>query len=201
MMHDNFKKLLRKAYFMGYTSNQKTQFTIFDFTDIYGFTGSSASDGNIFNTALLGTNTASFNSQTLLSNKSASDYLGSPTGNSALTYTALIGNSVENEHDYTLGSIIREGLILSTTINNNGNLIHNTVITNITNTDITYDEIGFFIAIKGSNSNDTWNTASSNSARAIVLLIKEVLDTPQTLPAQSSINVTFNILGDTLTVS
>lgn len=210
MVHDNFKKFMRR--FLTRTTGIDTPPTILDLTDITGYTGSDATNDTLANyITYQGLLREIPSGCYVLEVHSVDDVIiyNNNSGTYSIYYMALIGNSIEsNEPEYSLGQILRSGLSLVCSLSCSNEIIYTTTIYNTSDSDKIFNEIGFFRHIGFNSSNVKWNSAVTSSIenkdQLNFLLIKEVLPQPMTLPAQSSININFNLFGDTpasLTIS
>ena len=178
MIHSNFRKLMRM--FARQNTGATYMPVVYNFTDITGYTGTS--DDVLVRQAYC----ASYYNPSTVSNAEYSSVLTAQT----LRFFAMVGNTVDNEHDYNLGEIITDNLKLTTIIDKSSSYIITTVITNTTSQDITFNEVGLFYHFGASSAN--WN--GTNNAN--FLLTKDVLPARQTIPANSSISITFSLFDD-----
>ena len=181
MIHENFRKLLRSK--LGASG-------IYDYTDYTGYTGSDSTNDNAV------TYSSSFY---LMANTTCTNLtLGGVRAFNTSTYYAILyaalGNTADEEEDYTLGSFMSSNILITTSVTKTTQLLHTTTLLNSSDSDFSFNEIGLFIHLYASGSNYKWN--GIGSPKTEFLLIKEVLDTPMTIPAGSSISITFNLLGD-----
>ena len=183
MIHNNLRKLLRTYAYKGTNTSNPV---IFNYTDVTGYTGTSSDStcaSYINNTYFV----SDFNSNTSIS------IIKTATSNKMY---AQIGLSQNDEPDYNLGTTLSDNLTeIVTVVTNNGNIVLNTTINNITNDDIIFNEVGLFFHF-GRSSSNYWNGTTSNIVDRQLLLIKEVLPQSMTLEANSSVSFAFNILGD-----
>ena len=185
MIHNNFRKLIKRFMGAGTSNASDTRPLYYDYVDIDGYTGTSSD-------ACARYAAASTFASTNLSNRTLSDLRSySATGGGVLYYVA-IGNSTENEPDYTLGTTLSSYITYSTSSNKEYDLLAVSTIANIGTTDVTFDEMGLFIHVWSSSTSYKWN----DSRYFDVLLIKEKLDAPRTIPANSSISITFNLFEE-----
>lgn len=195
MIHSNMRKLIKRFMCAGDNTGTSTLPLVYDFTDITGYTGTatSADAGALY---LNGNSFATNN----FTNLSLSGIYSWNAGASAATaagqgYYIVVGNTSANELDYTLGTILSENLVFSTANTKQYDALAITTISNTGNTDITFDEIGLFLHAKFmTSSSGVAKWTSGNFAE--FLLIKEQLETAKTIPAYSSISITFNLFGE-----
>lgn len=198
MIHDNFKKLVRRWICSGAVQGDTNvrPSNIYDFTDFEGYTGKSSDTKSTllsYQYIINGRDLADYTFDNILTKKG-----GTALNSSDIAFFAVIGNSIENEPDYCLGSLITDDYLKVTTIKSAvSEILHTTVINNTSDNEVTFNEIGFALhcGYTGTNAGSVWNGARTNTPN--FLLIKEVLPEPMTIPANSSINITFNLFGDT----
>ena len=178
MIHSNFRKLMR-MFARGNTGATYTPL-VYDFTDITGYTGTSN------DTLVRQAYSASYNNPSTVSNAEYSSVLTAQT----LRFFAMVGNTIDNEHDYSLGETITDGLKLTTVIDKSSSYIITATITNTTSQAISFNELGLFYHM--GHSSTGWNGTN----KANFLLVKKVFDTQQTIPASSSISITFSLFDD-----
>lgn len=212
MIHDNFKKLIRRYITLGNSSDSETV-KCYNYTDITGYTPAELSDNDSMWRQLNITYPCIMSSSNYIRTKrnilDALTFVTNSSSGDNEFFIAIIGNSIEfNEPEYSLGQILTSGLSVNASSSKEDELIYTTIIYNETDSDITFNEIGFIKHHGMSASSYKWNGsvpgALENKLQLNFLLIKEVLPQPMTLPAQSSINIAFNLFGDTpasLTVS
>ena len=178
MIHDNFRKLIRRYW--GANSGTSGNPLIYDYVDISGYVGTDADTGALY---ISYRTFANYN----VNNYTLAQIHALGSGN--LLYYIAIGNSTENEPNYNLGETLDNGLLFTTSSTKADALLCTTSITNTTSQDMTFNEVGMFYHIQGGK----WHGVSS--AAFDILLIKETLDAPAVLPANSTISITFNLLG------
>ena len=108
-------------------------------------------------------------------------------------------NAAESASDYTLASLITAGIsgsvvLHSRTVDASGNS-KVTLIVTVTNTgatDVTISEIGYFVQMKGGTT-----VGSTSTTIYYIMLDRTLLDTPVTIPANSSATITYVIQGET----
>lgn len=182
MIHNNFRKLVKKAIGVSRTSLR--------FVDISGYIGTSSD--TITNSTAYKLNVSSSSQWSSTNYASISTY-GSSDNYKGVPF-AVIGHSIEsNEPDYTLGEIRMDNVVITTTATTDTNLVLATTLVNQGNSDIEFDEVALFNHCWGGSS-DIWNGASN--PRVNFMLIKEVLSEPLTLGAGESISIAFNLFGD-----
>ena len=186
MIHNNFRKVIKRFLGAGASSSTDTSPLYYDYVDTTGYTGTSSDTGARYATAYTFANTN-------ISNYTLSNLLAyvPTTPNTGVLYYVAIGNSSENEPDYSLGTTLSSYIRYSTASNKALDLLAVGTVANIGDTDVTFDEIGLFLHVWTSTSY-TWNGKRYFN----MLLIKEKLDTPRTIPANSSISVTFNLFEE-----
>lgn len=183
MIHSNFRKLMR-MFARGNTGAQYTPL-VYDFTDITGYTGTSS------DTLVRQVSCSSYHNPASISN---SEYSSLMTAQN-VRFFAMVGNTAENEHDYSLGENITDGLKLTTVIDKSSSYIITATIMNTTAQAITFNELGLFYHMGASSTG--WNGTN----KANFLLVKKVFDTQQTIPANSSISITFSLFDDEVEVA
>lgn len=180
MIHNNFRKILKKLLGYGYATGNDL---VRDYTDIYGYTGSVASGDivrEIFSANVFNKTFSNVDLDTIINNKSST----------YITCFAVIGNSTENEQDYTLGELISNNVRISTA-NVKESATFSTTITNVGGTAISFDEVALMYHYFASNY---WHNPANTAVN--LLLIKEKLSEPLTLGAGDSISISFNMFGD-----
>ena len=183
MIHSNFRKLMR-MFARGNTGATYTPL-VYDFTDITGYTGTSS------DTIVRQVSCSSYYNPATISNAEYSSVFTSQN----LRFFAMVGNTIDEEHDYSLGETITDGLKLTTVIDKSSSYIITATITNTTSQAITFNELGLFYHL--GHSSMGWN--GTNMAN--FLLVKKVFDTQQTIPANSSISITFSLFDDEVEVA
>jgi hypothetical protein len=158
---------------------------VYDFTDITGYTGTSN------DTLVRQAYSDSYYRPAVVNNIEYSSALTAQN----LRFLVIVGNTIENEHDYSLGENITAGLKLTTIIDKSSSYIITATITNTTSQAITFNEVGLFYHMGQSSTG--WN--GTNSAN--FLLVKKIFDAQQTIPANSSISLTFSLFDDEVEVA
>ena len=179
MIHNNFRKLMRMFSRSG--SSGSTLPNISDFTDIEGYTGTTAE--TMFNRSVF---SSTYCNLPVVSTAKTFDAI--KTDVSYLYIFALIGNYVEGEGDYTIGNLFSD-IKITSAVSKSYNMVLSTTILNDTNESKTFDEVGLFFHI---GSSYYWH----NQRYVNILLIKEKLSEPMTLGAGESISIGFNLFGD-----
>lgn len=189
MIHNNFRKLFSQLA-CGANSSVPTNFT-----------GHINIEGNEISTPFVTTSSLAnderqnpFHYQAIvnaqINSKKRSEIFsetwGGTTYNRAKLFS-LLGNSTDDEHDYTLGEFIDDNALTFSTSNNyQGSLTATTTVKNISNASVEFDEIGLF-----------WKQTPSTSVTLnTFLLIKEKLTVPMGIGAGESIAISFNLFGD-----
>lgn len=188
-MHNNFRKLFSQLA-CGANSSAPTNFT-----------GHVNIEGNTVSTPFVTTSSLAnderqnpFHYQAIadaqIRNKKRSEIFSESwagTSYNRAKIFSLLGNSADDEHDYTLGEFIDDNALTFSTSNNyQGSLTATTTVKNISTASVTFDEIGLF-----------WKqTPSTSATRNTFLLIKEKLAEPMGIGAGESIAISFNLFGD-----
>jgi len=198
MVHENFKRLLRRHLTYGHGATQGAG-PIYNYIDINGHTPD-AEVGETTRLTYIPNNSVVANLMTNVTLSGALNYSFSSTNTyKGDAYIIVIGNHINDEPDYSLGSFISDSNVLYTSSNNlteGGDLLFVSTITNNSNQSISFDEVGLIYHSQGNATSQVW----AGSRYMNLLLIKEVLSTPVVIPPASSVTITMNIFG-TVTVS
>lgn len=179
MIHSNFRKLMRQ--FSRPNGSSSTP-DIRNFTDTTGYTG-------ITDVMPREVTYSNYTAPSVISNLDYSSILAG----SAKRFFVMVGNTIDEEHDYSLGENVTDGLKLTTTIDKSNGYIITATIINTTSSNITFNEIGLFYHM-GTSSSGSWGGGTRNEGS--FLLVKKIFDAQQTIPANSSISITFSLFDD-----
>lgn len=158
---------------------------VYDYTDIYGYTGVESDFGTAkrVSEAFSATSTVMRN----FTNMRSSNVFSTTTSDECSVFFGMLGTSAENEPDYTLGSIIANDNLRITTANNkDADIVLASTFINNTGADIIFDEVGLFYHYN----------YDFGSHKFAIMLIKEKLSESMTLRAGESIAISFNLFGD-----
>ena len=184
MIHNNFRKVVKRFMGAGVVSST-IQPLYYDFIDITGYVGNSS------DTLVAYVTCATFGNSNVSNATLSSIQTGTSSTYQTLWY-ACIGNTAQNEPEYTLGSIIENDLTFTTSNIKSGNVVAVTTITNTGSSDIQFDEVGLFYHVYNTASATNWNGKKYMN----MLLIKEVLNASRTLPAGASVSISFSLFDE-----
>lgn len=191
MIHNNFRRLLRRILSVGYSSGLSRPPSGNGIVDITGYIETDDANSYAWKNGICMENFGKHN----ISNKQVSTVFNTKFISSSsyeTIYFLLPGNTVSNEPDYTLGSFA-DSLMLTTanSISENAVLFTST-LTNPNETDVIFNELGLFLHFETSSDYYKWN----DSYYMNMLLAKEILSTPITIPGYSSVTLTMDMFGD-----
>lgn len=191
MIHNNFRRLLRRILSVGYSSGSSRPPSSNGIVDTTGYIETDNANSYAWKNAICA---EIFDSRNI-TNKQVSTVFNTKLISGATcdtVYFLLPGSTASNEPDYTLGSFA-DSLMLTTSNSISENaILFTSTLTNPNETDVIFNELGLFLHFETNSSSYKWN----DSFYMNMLLAKEILSTPITIPGYSSVTLTMDMFGD-----
>ena len=192
MVHNNFRKLLRRFCYKGPTTASSSVPTFNGIVDITGYIEENDTNKSLWQ-SLPKSRFDAYASNNVLVSNIFSGRIVSTTGQVEY-YFLLLGNTIINEPDYTLGSFADSLLVTTSNSASGASVLFVSTLTNTSGTDVSCNELGLFYHYEASSTaaSALWN----GNQYMNMILIKEILTTPIIISAYSSVTLTMDMFGD-----